>query len=317
MLFRYPFVAMGSGCEILVEGERSTVVKSLVESALTEIHRLEQKYSFYHQDSLLSQINTHAHKEPVIIDEETEWLLDACEELHQSTSGRFDPTIGSVAKCWDFREMRLPSATDIAEGLKSVGWNKVEYTSSTVRLAHPETQLDFGGIVKEYAIDCAVGILTSLGVTRGLVNLGGDLRTVGRVPQDYRAFSVGIAHPRRHHDTAATLALRQGAVVSSGDYQRYFLRDGKRYHHLLDPSTGEPLELLASSVTSHAETAVKALVIGKQALFARTPDDVDQIRQGLVLICDEEGDPRQVHQQEDCRVVRIASERAGGHSSSL
>jgi thiamine biosynthesis lipoprotein len=299
MLFRYPFVAMGCGCEILVESPSADAVKPPVQSAVDQVARLEAKYSLYREDSLLSRINRTAYAKAVVVDEETASLLQFADRLHEETAGAFDPTVGSLHGLWDFRAMTLPEPARLAERLESVGWGRVEWRGGRVRLPHPATRLDLGGFVKEYAVDAAVATLTALGVRRGLVNLGGDLRLVGQTPPE-RPFRVGVAHPRRHHDVCATLRVASGAVVTSGDYQRYFLRDRVRYHHLLDPRTGYPAALRYTGVTSHAETALEALRLGKRMLLGcrdALPGE------GPYVFCGAEGEPEAWQEAAACRVL--------------
>jgi thiamine biosynthesis lipoprotein len=314
MLFRYPFVAMGSGCEILIEGEDSRRAKAMIQSALEQVERLEAKYSAYRDTSLLSRINRDAHVRAVEIDAETGTLLALAGELHGETGGRFDPTIGTLHGLWDFRGMAIPPAQAVAARLEAVGWRHVELAPGSVRLAHPATRLDLGGIVKEYAVDCAVAALEGLGAPRALVNLGGDVRVAGRGQPLERPFRIGVAHPRRHHDCCATLRVNGGAVVTSGDYQRYFIRDGQRYHHLLDPRSGAPLALRFTGVTAHGATALEALRRGK-TLFAGDPEaPLPAPGAWAWLVCGADGEPERWEESAACRISpypRTAAKQAG------
>lgn len=291
MLFRYPFVAMGTGCEFLIEGDHQAKVLSTIRTALSELTRLEQKYSLYKEDSFLSAINREAHRAAVTLDPETARLLDAAGEIHARTAGRFDPTVGTLHKLWNFQRMSIPRNREIQAALEGAGWRNIQIAQGAIRLLHPATRLDFGGLVKEYAVDCATAVLQGMGVRRGLVNLGGDLRVVGRLAPGERPFRVGVAHPRRHHGTVCTLRLSEGAVVTSGDYQRYFFRDGVRYHHLLDPRTGYPMALAYSGATAHAPTALQAMARAKSLILTGDPDSSDDPRDGAYLACDAEGEP--------------------------
>jgi thiamine biosynthesis lipoprotein len=290
MLFRYPFVAMGSGCEILIDEERERDVKPLLQSALASIQQLERKYSYFQESSFLSTINREAFRRPVQLDGETSFLFESAARMHAATAGAFDPTVGSLRGCWNFGAMALPDETVLREKLAAVGWEHVHLEGSSLRLDHPQTRIDFGGLVKEYAIDVAVSVLQALGVRRGLVNLGGDLRLIGDIGETERPFFVGVAHPRRHHGTCATLGLRRGAVVTSGDYQRYFLRDGQRYHHLLDPRGGYPLVLGYTGVTAHGTTALDALAACKAMILPPAPSEAKE-PEGAYVACGISGDP--------------------------
>ena len=302
MLFRFPFRALGSSCEFLIRAESYDSVKDRVQTALNEISRLEAKYSFFRPESYLSCINAQAHHTPVALDAETQTLLAFAHKLYQDTHGRFDVTIGSIRNCWDFSAMALPDPQQLRQALQGVGWPQVEWAQGAIRLPHPATRLDLGGIVKEYAVDCAVGVLEVLGVESGLVNLGGDLRLVGGLGQPPRPWSVGVAHPRQHGSSRATLSVKQGAVVTSGDYQRYFIRDGVRHHHLLNPADGLTLPLDFSSATAHAATAMEAsrlatrlILLGKAALGAPPPT--------AYLVLDNQGEPAGQAQDDTCEIT--------------
>ncbi|MDH4120872.1 MAG: FAD:protein FMN transferase [Deltaproteobacteria bacterium] len=262
MLFKFPFRAMGSGCEVLIRGQDQRQAQAWVTTALQGVGRLEAKYSFFLPESLLARINREAYHQPVALDDETLRLLEEADRLHRDTGGAFDPTIGGLKGLWNFSAMALPPDQEISRALEGVGWDKVEWEKGALRFLHPDTRLDFGGLVKEYAVDVCVAALETLGtgngLEAGLVNLGGDLRVVGRIAPDGRPWNVGVADPRRHGSSLATISLYQGAVVTSGDYMRYFLRDGLRYHHLLNPRTGRPFPLEFSSVTAHGATALEA-----------------------------------------------------------
>ncbi|MDH4248056.1 MAG: FAD:protein FMN transferase [Deltaproteobacteria bacterium] len=318
MLFRYPFVVMGSGCEMLIEGEHQAAVKAMVQSTLEMLHRLERTYSRFQENSLLSRIHREGYRDVIPLDAEARNLFEMAGALYRETSGRFDPTVGTLSELWDFRQGQVPEERALRERLEAVGWERrVTVTEQGVRLLHPQTRLDFGGLVKEYALDCAVGVLRGLGVRRGLVNLGGDLRLVRDLGPDERPFTIGIAHPRRHHDTVASLALRAGAVVTSGDYQRYFMRDGMRYHHVLDPRTGRPMVLQATGVTAHGSSAVSALRLGKRLLLG--PEmEAPEAEASAFLVCGTQGQPLRWMETPECRILRLGGgeeapglERAG------
>ena len=201
--------------------------------------------------------------------------------------------------------MRLPQRKELKRRLAGVGWHLVQQKGGQIRFHHPQTRIDLGGLVKEYAVDSAAAVLSALGVRRGIVNLGGDIRVVGPVPASKRPFQVGMAHPRRHHGIACTLSLREGAVVTSGDYQRFFLRDGKRYHHLIDPSTGFPLALRYTGVTAHAPTALAALMRVKCLLFGTEGNGGEN--EGSFVGCNEMGDPETWRESAACRIRMAAA----------
>jgi thiamine biosynthesis lipoprotein len=189
------------------------------------------------------------------------------------SDGLFDITSGVLRQAWDFRAARLPEPAKLQSTLEKVGWNKVERSGSTVRLTQPGMELDFGGFGKEYAADRAAAVLHRHGIAHALVNLGGDLHALGAraLPElQDTAWQIEIQHPRP--DTAigksslAVLALQQGGLATSGDYERFFIQNGKRYCHVLNPHTGWPVThwqsvsvLAANTTTAGALTTIAML----------------------------------------------------------
>ena len=163
----------------------------------------------------------------------------------------------------------MPQQSELDACLEKTGWDKVQYSGTQVYLPQEGMELDFGGVVKEYAADAAATIAGKAGIRHGLVNLGGDIRIVGPQP-DGRAWTVGIVHPLKKDSAIATVPLMEGALTTSGGYERFVEIDGKRYSHLINPRTGWPVEgLLSVSVT--ARQAVVAGSIASIALLQK-PD---------------------------------------------
>ncbi len=243
---RFPLMG-GSGLVRFVATCGPERAEALIRKAEREARRIESKFSRYRPQSVLSEINNRAAKEPVVVDEETEGLIRAALDLHQTTRGRFDPTIGVLWRAWDFKTGRIPSAGELAVLLPLVRASAVELRSGTVRFHHPGMELDLGGVGKEYAVDAVADLLASEGVESALVNFAGDVRTVGR-RGDGRPWTVGVQDPRNAGRNRLTIALGGGAgIATSGDYERAFVKDGIRYHHLLDARTGLPARGLASA----------------------------------------------------------------------
>jgi thiamine biosynthesis lipoprotein len=208
--------------------------------AVDEAMRIEQKYSRYRADSLVSQINANAGGEPTALDDETLFLLTHAAKCHAISGGLFDITSGVLRRVWNFAGGVPPDPQQVHDILPLIGWDKVELDGRKIRLAKVGMEIDFGGIGKEYAVDRLAGILASAGVKSGIVNLGGDIRVIG--PHlDGAPWQIFIAHPRRPGEIATTIALSQGALTTSGDYQKYFDAHGKRYCHILNSRTGQPV----------------------------------------------------------------------------
>ncbi len=238
----FGFAAMACTCEIRIAGLALDQARLLADSAIAEVRRIEAKYSRYRKDSLLSRINAAAGQgEPLAVDGETGELLNLAAQLHGASDGLFDLTSGVLRHAWDFKAARLPEAGRLEALLPLVGWSKVQWQDGQILLPLAGMEIDFGGIGKEYAADRAATILQSRGVESGMVNLGGDIRLVGALP-DGKPWAMGIVDPRRPGTMLATLSLHAGALATSGDYERFFELDGRRYSHLLDPRSGWPVE---------------------------------------------------------------------------
>jgi thiamine biosynthesis lipoprotein len=238
--FRIPFHAMASGCEIVLAVDDEPLARSLAQAAMDEVHRVETKFSRYLPDSIISRINAAAGLAPIACDDETWALLEYADALYRSSDGLFDITSGVLRRVWDFKNPSVPSEAALAPLRRLVGWQQIGRENQHVRLPEAGMELDFGGFGKEYAADRAGAILAKHGVQHGYVNLAGDMRILGPKP-DGQPWMIGIQDPRQKGQILATIALWQGGLATSGDYERYFELDGQRYCHVLDPHTGRPV----------------------------------------------------------------------------
>ncbi|MEX8517154.1 MAG: FAD:protein FMN transferase [Leptothrix sp. (in: b-proteobacteria)] len=258
----HAFRAMGSPCRIHLGdvGARPDAAQRAVRAAVEEVARIERKFSRYRADSIVSRINAAAGTgRPVRVDAETAELLGFAAQLHAESDGLFDITSGVLRRAWDFGVNRLPSPEAIKRLLPLVDWRRVCVDGHEVRLPAAGMELDFGGFGKEYAADRAATLLMGAGFASGFVNLGGDIRLLGPRP-DGSPWTLGIAHPRVDGGVIAELALTEGALATSGDYERYLEHAGQRYCHILDPRTGWPVSHWQSvSVVAPACLAAGAL----------------------------------------------------------
>lgn len=245
-LLRHSFKAMGTPCELQVYAPRLSAARRAVALALADVQRLEARYSRYRDDSLLSAINREALRGGQLqVDEETAHLLDYARTCHALSDGLFDITSGLLRQAWNFQGGELPSAERLATLLERVGWEKLRWERPLLAFSQPGMELDMGGIVKEYAADRAAALCQSAGIAHGMVNLGGDIRILGPHP-DGAPWRVGIRHPRRPDALLQSVALSEGALASSGDYERCIQIDGVRYGHILNPRTGWPVRHMAA-----------------------------------------------------------------------
>ncbi|WP_411887859.1 FAD:protein FMN transferase [Hydrocarboniphaga effusa] len=262
--YGYTFRALGGPCTLRIYGRSESACAAAADAVQAEVLRIERKYSRYRDDSVVSRINGLAGSDVGIeVDDETAGLLDYADAAYAQSDGLFDITSGVLRRAWDFRSGRVPEQAQIQELLQLVGWHRVKWDRPRIKLPLPEMQLDFGGFGKEYAADRAAAILRRHGIEHGLVDLSGDLVLVGPHP-DGSPWRVGIQHPRDTARAMAVVDLEAGAVAGSGDYERYFEQDGKRYCHILNPMTGWPVgELSAVSVI-----ASQCLVAGTATTIA-------------------------------------------------
>ena len=268
---------MGCPCELRFHSETEGAFARTVERCLREVRRFERKYSRYRPDSVTARINRAAGRMPVPIDAETASILKYAEACYEQSGGRFDITSGVFRHVWHPRRTTLPRKEELDAWVARVGWDKVRYSERRAYLPLAGMELDFGGVVKEYAADAAAAIARRDGIRHGLVNLGGDISIVG--PQaDGRPWPIGIVHPLETDSAIATVSLGEGALATSGGYERFVEIGGRRYSHLIDPGTGWPVDGLLS-VSVVANQAIVAGSIASIALLQPPADGLAWLEQ--------------------------------------
>jgi FAD:protein FMN transferase len=237
---------MGSPCELALFASGEADAQHAVDAVTQDVERLEQRYSRFRDTSLLSRINRVAESGGSIdVDDETAGLLNYAATCFTSSGGLFDITSGLLRKAWNFSAGTLPDPAVVDKLLTRIGWDKLQWSAPHLRFPIPGMELDLGGVVKEYAADRAAALSRHAGVVSGFVNLGGDVAIIGPRP-DGDAWRIGLAHPRAPGETMTMVELHSGAVASSGDYERCIVIDGKRYGHILNPRTGQPVAHLTA-----------------------------------------------------------------------
>lgn len=209
--------------------------------AISEVRRIEAKYSRYQPQSVVGLINAAAGRHPVDLDPETLRLIDFADRMHQQSDGLFDISSGVYRQIWDFQKAQCPTPEEIDRIRPLVGWAQVQRQDGRLFLPCVGMEIDFGGFGKEYAADRAAQVLRQQGVQHALVNLGGDIASVGPKP-DGRPWTAGIRHPRDASHIMASLNLFGQALATSGDYERYFEQAGQRFCHIINPRTGWPVQ---------------------------------------------------------------------------
>jgi thiamine biosynthesis lipoprotein len=198
--------------------------------------------STYKPDSEISLVNARAATEAVAISEELFTLLERSVALSVASHGAFDITYESVGYLYDFRARVRPTDQEIDERLAAIDYRHIvlDREKSTVRFTSPGVRINLGGIAKGYAVQHGAEYLRSRGVEHALLNAGGDTRVVG--DRRGQPWIVGIRHPRQENEVITRLPLVDEAISTSGDYERFFEEDGRRYHHIINPATGRPTE---------------------------------------------------------------------------
>lgn len=234
------FDAMASRCEVRLTVADEPAARALAQLAIDEVRRIEAKYSRYRPDSVVSQISAQAGLGWVECDEETLALLDFADRLFEQSAGLFDITSGVLRQAWNFRQPALPAAVALRELCRLIDWSSVQREGHRVRLPKAGMELDFGGFGKEYAADRAAHVLMAHGVRNGYVNLAGDIHVMGPQAEE-RPWLIGIQDPRHADKLVASIPIASGALATSGDYGRFFELDGRRYCHILNPKSGQPV----------------------------------------------------------------------------
>jgi FAD:protein FMN transferase len=258
------FVAMASPCEVLLETASLDRTRELGEFAAREASRIEAKYSRYRADSVLSQINRSCGA-PVAVDEETAALLQFAAHCYQLSQGSFDVTSGVLRHAWKFDgRNELPSPATVEALRQRVGFDRLLLGADCVTLP-AGMEIDFGGIGKEYAVDCVLQIVANEFSGAALVNFGGDL-AANHAPSS-GPWVVGIERPGTDREARMLLDLSKGGLATSGDTHRSFELDGRRYGHILDPRTGWPVIGAPRSVTVAAASCVEAGMLATMAML--------------------------------------------------
>ncbi len=256
-LFQVNFKAMGSPCELTLFCASQSEFDRVSSTCIEEMERLEAKYSRYRADSLLSHINDAAGTGRTFqLDNETWLLLRYATIAYKESGGLFDVTSGVLRQAWDFKQAKVPSQSEIDAAKTKIGFDKIQLQQEAFLLPEVGMELDFGGLVKEYAADVLSNFLRQVGINHGLVDLAGDIAAVGPQP-DGEPWDIGIKHPAHPGQAVAYIPLHSGGLASSGDYARCFELDGTKYSHLLNPITGWPVQGLAG-VSVWAEQCIVA-----------------------------------------------------------
>lgn len=282
---RAVFFAMGSPCELLLDTKSRSKAQRLGDSVAAEAWRIEDKFSRYLDGNVIDRIN-RSGGEAVDVDPETAQLIDFAVTLHELSGGGFDITSGVLRRAWAFDGSdRVPSPEAVRDVLKLVGWRRVRWESPTL-IMQPGMELDLGGIGKEYAVDRCAAVLRAQSDGPCLVNFGGDLFATAP-PRQKDAWMVGIESPEAGPGSSdRRVRLKVGALATSGDARRFLQRDGVRYSHILDPTTGWPVPDAPRSITVAADTCTQAGMLSTLAMLKGAEAETFLDAQGVRFWCE-------------------------------
>lgn len=267
--------------EITAVGRDADRVEKAIDEAFELIEMYERKFSYYREDSELWKLN-HTEQISHQIDEEFYQILELAYDFFLQTDSLYDVTIGNLIDLWDIDRQSIPTAQQIEAAKQTQGMEKIEFDLN--RLNKPQDmKIHLGSIAKGYVIDRVVELLKEREIFAGVVNAGGDIYIFGYG----NPLRVGIQHPRsQKNEIIGVLSINDMAVVTSGDYERYFEIDSERYHHIIDPHTGYPAKPTVA-VTALAPQAIYADVLST-ALFVMQPQEaiklVDSIQDAEAII---------------------------------
>lgn len=267
-MFKQTRLIMGTFAEVSVYSDDEKTAGKAIEEALDEMERMDRIMSNYKNDSELSQLNKKAAKSPVPCQKELLDVIEQSQYYSELSSGAFDVTIAPIVALWGFfnGKEHIPSNKEIEKLLPAVSYKNViinksndPQKTSTVFFKNTRTQIDLGAIGKGYAVDKALGIIKKSDIGNACINLGGNIYVLG-IPVGKNAWKIGIQHPRDKNEILGYLELKDEATATSGDYERFFEINGKRYSHIIDPRTGRPVNgTIAVTIVAPTGTEVDAL----------------------------------------------------------
>lgn len=266
---------LDTSCEITIyDMEDMSEAQDTLEQTYDEIKRYEDLLSKTVKGSDVYRINNASGEETEVSDD----TLDVINKgllIGDMSDGAFDITVGALTDLWDFKsdEPEVPDDADIKDALESVNMNNISISGNKVKLSDPETKLDLGGVAKGYIADKAGEFMESKGVTKAIINLGGNITTIGE-KEAGTPWNIGVERPYSDRsEIVGSIKVSDQTVVTSGIYERQFVQDGVRYHHVLEPETGYPAETDLEAVTIVADKgnsgfcdalSTACLIVGKE-----------------------------------------------------
>ncbi|MFT6731928.1 MAG: thiamine biosynthesis lipoprotein [Polaribacter sp.] len=257
---QHSFDVMGTRSNVEFEISKNQDGEQILKKIVSEMHRIDALMSPYKANSELSKINTTASIQPVKISQELFDLLVKSNEFSVLTYGAFDISFSSLGYLYDYRNSVKPTKDQIANLKNIINYQSIKLNKKTlsVKYTKAKVKIDLGGIAKGHAVDQCIQILKNNGIVNAYVSAGGDTRIIGK--KDDRLWYIGIKHPRNENKLLVNLPLEEVSISTSGDYERFFIKNGVRYHHIIDPKTGESAsELQSVTILAPNSTMADAL----------------------------------------------------------
>ena len=269
---------MGTLVEISIQESNKKIAQKAITKSFNEMSRLEKIMSSYLPDSELTRFNSLAGGEvkvPVSPD-----LLKVVQRgvyWGKLSNGAIDISIGPAIKLWEFNSERpiIPDKKNLVDAVKFVNYKDIIIEGNSVSLKKKGMSLNLGAIGKGFAVDQAIRELKKLGIKSGLINAGGDLRAFGLITGK-RPWHIGIQHPRKPEQIIVSLDIKDKGIATTGDYQRYFIKNKARYHHILNPQNGWPTNKTISA-TVVADTVMDADALSTALFILGTKKGIDFI----------------------------------------
>ncbi len=239
---------MGTRISVELWHDDSAFAAECSEKIFSEMRRIEALMSSYQDSSELSFINNNAALAAVEISDEMMHLIRQSIHFSEISQGAFDITYASIGYAYDYRKRQQPSVASISEKLAAIDYHHIVITDNRIQFNNSAVRIDLGGIAKGYAVDRAADIIDQCGVTRAMVSAGGDSRIIG--DRTGSPWIIGVQHPRDPSSIALRLPLSDTALSTSGDYERFFIDNGERVHHIINPTTGR------SAIASWSATVI-------------------------------------------------------------
>ena len=286
---------MGSAFELALVHNHEKKANELLQIGIQEIKRIETLLSEFLPHSITSQLNEKAHIKPIVIDEECFELIKRSMAISELTEGCFDITVSPLKKLYAFKntQFEMPPQSKIQETLKSVGYSKIKLNKRdrSVYFNHPQLKISFAAIGKGYASDQVKKIWLDQNVTAGYINASGDLNAFGKKP-DGAQWKIGIAHPDQQSEMMLYVPIDNASIATSGDYEQFFMFQGVRYSHNINPNNGMPLTGIKSvSVFSPSAELSDALATAIYVMGSKKGNDfVNQLPQTHAIIIDEKNE---------------------------